>query len=63
MKVKKAPSEWSLGSWCTASYNRAVVLGLNLVWVGRPISPYYYKKYYKNACSECMPAIPIVVPI
>ena len=31
--------------------------------VGRPIPLYYYKNYYNNACSECMPAIPIVIPI
>ena len=33
------------------------------VRLGRPIPPYYYKHYYKNACSECMPVIIIVVPI
>ena len=31
--------------------------------VGRPIPPYYYTHYYKNACSECMPVISIVIPI
>ena len=34
-----------------------------LLSLGRPIPSYYYKNYYKNACSECMPAIPIVIPI
>ena len=49
-----------------------------LLGVGRPMSPnnirlsitsqanptlLNYKNYYKNACSECMPAIPIVIPI
>ena len=34
-----------------------------VVTVARPIPAYYYKNYYKNACSECMPAIPIVIPI
>ena len=31
---------------------------------GRPIPhAYYYKHYYKNACSVCMPVIPIVIPV
>ena len=33
------------------------------VVVGRPIPACYYKNYYKNACSECVPVIPIVIPI
>ena len=33
------------------------------ILVAQPIPPYYYNHYYKNACSECMPAITIVIPI
>ena len=36
---------------------------LGSVMVAWPIRAYYYKNYYNNACSECMPAIPIVIPI
>ena len=46
------------------------LIGLKVLWmpllvrvVGRPIPPYYYAHYYKDACSECMPVIPIVTPI
>ena len=31
--------------------------------LAQPIAAYYYKYYYKNAGSECMPVIPIVIPI
>ena len=31
--------------------------------VVQPIPPYYYTHYYKNACSECVHVIPIVMPI
>ena len=33
------------------------------ITIGRPIPPYYYEHYYKNACSECVPVIHIVIPI
>ena len=28
----------------------------------QPILPYYYTHYYKNACSEGVPVITIVIP-
>ena len=30
--------------------------------VVQPLSPYCRTRYYKHACSECMPIIPIVIP-
>ena len=36
---------------------------VNCFTLVQPIPACYYKHYYKNACSECMPAIPIVIPI